>query len=304
MLVTLPSVLLLLDCVAPGEAATRGGRFPLATLVLEKAPLLLAGRGVLRRHRRGAAVRGDRSSRWSSSPFAVSVGQRPLISYATLSRENRLAARVGAASTSTRDAAVSRASGRQRGVAAADRRLDAAILRGGRKHPLPRVGWLWFLGMLVPVIGLVQVGDQAMADRYTYIPHLGLFLALSWGVGAVAAPRRRTARRAAILATAIVAVLRSGADAGTTLARRHHPLRPRAALDPELPRPGTFVRGRRRSGDTGASIDCYSLSIGINPLFLNARYNLGRADETGRRREAIDQFRSSSSGTPVTSAPA
>jgi tetratricopeptide (TPR) repeat protein len=52
----------------------------------------------------------------------------------------------------------------------------AWILRGSRPHLL--VGWLWFLGTLVPVIGLVQVGSAALADRYTYIPHAGLFLAL------------------------------------------------------------------------------------------------------------------------------
>jgi len=44
------------------------------------------------------------------------------------------------------------------------------------------MGWLWFLGTLVPVIGIVQIGSQAMADRYTYIPLIGLFLSLSWGL--------------------------------------------------------------------------------------------------------------------------
>jgi tetratricopeptide (TPR) repeat protein len=44
------------------------------------------------------------------------------------------------------------------------------------------VGWLWFLGTLVPVIGLVQVGNQSMADRYTYIPYIGLFVMLAWSV--------------------------------------------------------------------------------------------------------------------------
>jgi len=49
------------------------------------------------------------------------------------------------------------------------------------KRPYLLVGWLWFVGMLVPVIGLVQVGDQAMADRYAYFPLIGLFVALVWG---------------------------------------------------------------------------------------------------------------------------
>ena len=44
------------------------------------------------------------------------------------------------------------------------------------------VGWLWFLGTLIPMIGLVQVGSQAMADRYAYLPFVGLFIAICWGV--------------------------------------------------------------------------------------------------------------------------
>jgi Tfp pilus assembly protein PilF len=48
------------------------------------------------------------------------------------------------------------------------------------------VGWLWFLGTMVPVIGLVQVGNQAMADRYTYIPFIGLFVMIAWGAADLA----------------------------------------------------------------------------------------------------------------------
>ena len=51
-----------------------------------------------------------------------------------------------------------------------------------RRHRYLCVGWLWFLGALVPMIGLVQVGEQAMADRYAYLPLLGIFLILCWGV--------------------------------------------------------------------------------------------------------------------------
>jgi tetratricopeptide (TPR) repeat protein len=50
-----------------------------------------------------------------------------------------------------------------------------------RKRPYLAVGWLWYLGMLVPVVGLVHVGDIAHADRYTYVPLLGIFIALVWG---------------------------------------------------------------------------------------------------------------------------
>jgi len=51
-----------------------------------------------------------------------------------------------------------------------------------RQRPYLLVGWLWYLGTLLPVIGLIQVGPQARADRFTYVPHIGLLLMLVWGV--------------------------------------------------------------------------------------------------------------------------
>src|SRR5262249_38771584 len=56
---------------------------------------------------------------------------------------------------------------------------------GRRQRPYLFVGWFWFLGTLVPVIGLIQVGIQAMADRYTYIPQMGLLIGLIWSVHAL-----------------------------------------------------------------------------------------------------------------------
>ncbi len=59
--------------------------------------------------------------------------------------------------------------------------LTILIVRGSRKYPYLIVGWLWYLGTLVPVIGIVQVGGQAMADRYAYVPLIGLFIIIAWG---------------------------------------------------------------------------------------------------------------------------
>ena len=59
--------------------------------------------------------------------------------------------------------------------------LGIAALWLGRRFPFVFTGWFWFVGTLIPVIGLVQVGDQAMADRYTYVPLIGLFIILAWG---------------------------------------------------------------------------------------------------------------------------
>jgi tetratricopeptide (TPR) repeat protein len=58
--------------------------------------------------------------------------------------------------------------------------VSLGVIIWRRKHPYLLIGWLWYLGMLVPVIGLVQVGEQARADRYTYLPQIGLYLMAAW----------------------------------------------------------------------------------------------------------------------------
>ncbi|MGD0230520.1 MAG: tetratricopeptide repeat protein [Syntrophorhabdales bacterium] len=60
--------------------------------------------------------------------------------------------------------------------------ITVLAIRGARKRPYAAVGWLWYVGTLVPVIGVVQVGGQALADRYTYIPLVGLFIIVAWAV--------------------------------------------------------------------------------------------------------------------------
>jgi len=58
--------------------------------------------------------------------------------------------------------------------------ISAAAIGGLRRFPFLFVGWFWYLGTLVPTIGLVQIGSQLMADRYTYFPLIGIFLAVAW----------------------------------------------------------------------------------------------------------------------------
>ena len=76
-----------------------------------------------------------------------------------------------------------------------------AVIRAAGKYPYLPVGWLWFTGTLVPVIGIVQVGAQAMADRYTYIPSIGLFIMAAWGVPELF---RRAPRAKAVLGASSV----------------------------------------------------------------------------------------------------
>jgi len=76
-----------------------------------------------------------------------------------------------------------------------------------RTRPYLIVGWLWFLGTLVPVIGFVQVGGQTMADRYFYIPSIGLFIALVFGLADIAKTRRVASALSAATAGVVLLVL-------------------------------------------------------------------------------------------------
>ena len=67
--------------------------------------------------------------------------------------------------------------------------ISVLVLRWRDRRYLP-VGWFWFLGTLVPMIGIITVGEQTMADRYAYLPFIGLFVAVVWGLNAVASEHR------------------------------------------------------------------------------------------------------------------
>jgi len=80
--------------------------------------------------------------------------------------------------------------------------LTLALRRMARQRPWLGVGWLWYLGTLVPVIGLVQIGAQAHADRYTYLPLIGIGIAIVWSVGDWVA--RRPGIRTAVIGAAVL----------------------------------------------------------------------------------------------------
>jgi protein O-mannosyl-transferase len=76
-----------------------------------------------------------------------------------------------------------------------------------RKRPYIITGWLWYLGMLVPVIGLVQVGWQGRADRYTYLPQIGLYVMVTWAIAELSVSWRHQRQLAAFGATIIIGAL-------------------------------------------------------------------------------------------------
>jgi Tfp pilus assembly protein PilF len=91
--------------------------------------------------------------------------------------------------------------------------VTAVCWRFKDKRPYCLFGWLWFLGTLVPVIGIVQVGDQALAERYTYVPFIGLFIAMIWLVGDAVANSPNFKIATQLLAVAVIVACAVKTDA-------------------------------------------------------------------------------------------
>lgn len=132
-------------------------------------------------------------------------------------------------------------------------------VRGARRAPWAAVGWSWYVVSLAPVLGIVQVGNQGMADRYTYLPLTGIFLAAVWA-GRSLAPRFTGGQ--SITAAAVCALLVAWA-AGTWL----------------------------QLGYWKDGVALFTRSLEVTPDNAHARYNLGRALlKQGRRAEALVQL--------------
>ncbi len=190
MLVSLPIALLLLDRW-PFERGIR---------ILEKLPffaLSVAGSVVTYLVHRNAGA----TASFELVPIAVRF-ENALISYVVYILKMFWPARLAVFYPYSRESLVIPAvfSGLALGT------ITVLVLRALPRWPYLAVGWLWYLVTLVPVIGLIQVGGQARADRYTYIPMIGLSLALVWGVAEVLRrwPRIRIALAGAVCSACIV----------------------------------------------------------------------------------------------------
>jgi hypothetical protein len=85
--------------------------------------------------------------------------------------------------------------------------ITIAVLAARRIAPFFAIGWFWFLGTLIPVIGIVAIGNESMADRYTYFPYVGLFIAITFGAVELARRMRVPETVMAVAAIAIIVVL-------------------------------------------------------------------------------------------------
>ncbi len=174
MVVTLPFVLLLLDFWPLKRITIHGSRITIARLIAEKIPffvLTIASCVVTRIAQSGAVWSG------ASLPFSFRL-ENALMSYVRYLGKMFWPADLALIYPYPHQWPLP-------AVIAAGLLLGLisvlAVLRAGR-FPYLAVGWFWFLGTLVPAIGLVQAGIQSMADRYTYLPGIGLFIVVAWGL--------------------------------------------------------------------------------------------------------------------------
>jgi tetratricopeptide (TPR) repeat protein len=157
--------------------------------------------------------------------------------------------------------------------------VTAAIWRWRRQQPWLVTGWLWFLGMLMPVIGLVQVGIQSMADRYTYLPGIGILIMVVWSLdkwlGATPAGRWSllSAGAAAALACAALTVRQVGYWANSEALFEHAVA---VTEDNYLAynNIGFYLTNR---GQGAKAMEFYRRSLEINPNYEDAHNNLGFA---------------------------
>jgi protein O-mannosyl-transferase len=170
--------------------------------------------------------------------------------------------------------------------------ITALVLCKIRRHPYLSIGWFWYLGTSVPIIGLLQLGRQSIADRYTYLPFIGLFIMVAWGVGHYVSTQNQ--RRAATLgAMAVFAACLIGTRAELPYWKNNETLFARAlavTTDNEVAYTNLgkelFLLGKRAEGRQ----HCIE-ALRINPKSVNARNNLG-VDyyESGEYEKAIEHF--------------
>jgi protein O-mannosyl-transferase len=196
MLVTLPFTLLLLDYwplgrfhLPPPPAARRGkgGKQPYLRfapqLIWEKVPLLILS--IL------ASLLTIHTQKWAIAsleqiPFAPRLGNA-FLSLVLYLEKMIWPVHLAILYPSLKD---SLSWGQATAAALALLAISLLVLKGARKYPYLPVGWFWYLVTLVPVIGLVQVGSQSMADRFTYVPLIGIFIILAWGLSDLTAKWR------------------------------------------------------------------------------------------------------------------
>lgn len=285
MLVTFPFLLLLLDVWPLGRHAGGGNRPTLSRILLEKLPLVLL------------AAAGAALTLWAQSGFAMqSLAHFPL--------DRRIANAVYSLALYLRKAVwpLDLAYFYPHplfGILAWQTLLAATVVavlslvawRSRHRAPAMLTGWLWYLATCLPVLGLIQFGLQGAADRYTYVPLVGVFFAITF-THALVVPRRMLQGTRAVGSLLLVAFAvltwrqtRVWADSSTLAA---HALKVTQGNFFALNDLGTQ---QVDAGRYAEAIETFQAAIKAAPEYTRARFNLGIAYYfTGRYSEAIEQL--------------
>ena len=172
--------------------------------------------------------------------------------------------------------------------------ITALAVWSRERVPALLVGWFWFVGTLVPVIGLVQVGIQSMADRYTYVPLIGVFMALTWSAVAVVERWRGFETPLVVMGASLLVICAVVTEKQIGYWRNSETLFRRAVA---VTRKNYLAYNNlgfyfSKKGRMTEAMESYRLSLAANPNYEDARNNLGHAlAEQKQYAEAIEQYR-------------
>jgi protein O-mannosyl-transferase len=174
--------------------------------------------------------------------------------------------------------------------------LTGAAIALRRRSPYFLMGWLWYLGMLAPVIGLIRIGSQARADRYTYLPQIGLYIALAWGFQCLLLPRLRRRWIVGVAAVSIVGVLMASSWRQTSYWRDSktlwtHTLACTSENSVAHNNLATFLYESGRPEDLQEAADHYRQSIEFNPQEPQILFNYGLClQKLNRPDDAVEPY--------------
>lgn len=172
--------------------------------------------------------------------------------------------------------------------------LTCLAIRAGTRYGYVAVGWFWYLGMLVPVIGLVQVGSQPMADRYTYLPIVGLFIVIVWALPDLLqdVPARRYVFAAAAAGVVVVSIVLAHQQVRiweNSVDLWQHTLR--VTVD-NYRAHNSLADALVAAGKTDEAISQYQAALRINPDSVEAHTGIGAVlGPSGRQEDAIEHYR-------------
>jgi tetratricopeptide (TPR) repeat protein len=337
MVVTLPVVFLLLDVWPLGRLSpgTPGGWLRARALVIEKLPLVALALAtsvatVVIQHRVGAMAGLD-ALPWQARAANASVGYVAYV-WKTV-WPAKLAAFYPLFDTTAAGVVL---------AVCAMLAVTAAVIRFRARHPYLLTGWLWYVITIAPVIGFLQAGEQGMADRFMYIPMIGLLMAAAWAVPAML-PGRMAVVRAAGIAVVVASAVAAHAQVahwensltlwehatrvtpdsyiayenmGQALRERGRLTEAKASYEKALthaPRnsPGyaavihnSIGMVLTRDGKISEALGHFEDAVRVNPAFAEAQNNLGNAlAAAGRYAEAQDRYREAIRLKPAYSEP-